>query len=225
MGFKSKLYLAFSAILALMVLLLGMVLVMMHTINSNINEVIQERYEKSRLAVEMEQKILLVDSNLKSAVIDTGSDKAMVDLTELENAKAGQQLAYASLEKMVASPDGRGLMARLKVTMDAYEQLTSDIVGLVKLGRQDEAAGLLRSEGQKIIGQAMNITHELKDYQEQITLDILNESIQIYNLVQRIVAGGTILGIIAGLGIMVRYPQTKPGPQGSGDRHQRCTAR
>lgn len=204
MGFRSKLYLAFGTVLALMALVLGLAMFTIYRLNDNLGEVIRDRYEKARMASAIEQQLYFTDGALKNIILVTDSDRIQTALDEISAAQTEQRNAYEAYGRMAHDPQVQEILPKLKNTLDSFDRLTQDIINLVNAGRQQDATRLLMSDGHRIMGQAMAFTKELKANQERIMLDILENSAASSNLAAAMVTFCIIAGVIIGLGIAGR---------------------
>lgn len=204
MGLKNKLYLAFGSILGLLVFFLGSAMFLIYQLDDNINQVIKDRYEKVRLAMTIERRILFIDGELKNLIITTDNNKIESMLGEIAEYQGQQKVAFETYVRSSNNPRVVEILPKLKITLDNYEQLVGDVIHLTKTGRRAEAARLLMSDGQRILGQAKAFTRELKAMQERSMADILEQSTGTSNLAQIMLAVCIITSLVGGGLIAVR---------------------
>lgn len=204
MGFKRKLLLAFSSIILLMVMFLGIAVVLTYQLNDNINEAIKEKYEKGRKTIVIDRSIYSIDGSLKNLVITSNTEKIQSALSEIEKSQGEQKFALESYTGAANNPRVLEILPKLKVTLDNYEYLTQEIIRLTKAGQRTEAAWLLMSDGQPIVRRAMNLTQELRTLQERIMVDTLEEATTTYKMTELFLVACIITSVIIGVGITIR---------------------
>lgn len=198
MGFKSKLYLAFGSIVAILVMFLGIAMFLIYQLDTNVNEVMRNRYEKVRLTTGILQEVRLIESELKTLIMAAEYSQTELALQRIAEHQEELQAAYETYIKLANNSQVAGLLPRLKATQDNYRQLTMDIIILTKSGRQVEAASLLAFDGQRIIGQAIGVAKEIQITEEGSLAKLLEQSAFTSNLAQILLAVCIITCLLAG---------------------------
>ena len=207
MGFKSKLYLAFGSIVAILVMFLGIAMFLIYQLDTNVNEVMKNRYEKTRLTASILQEARLLESELKTLIVAAEHSQTELAVQRIAEHQEELQAAYETYIKLAHNSPGAELLPRLKATQDNYRQLTMDIIISVKSGRQAEAADLLAFDGQRIIGQAIGVAKEVQVTEEGNLVKLLEQSAATSNLAQTLLfvsiitcltVGGTIAVQVVG---------------------------
>lgn len=196
MGFKSKLYLAISFLLGLMVLFLGIAMFMIGQLDSKMHEVMKNRYEKVRLARSIVQEIRLIESHLETLIIATDSSQTEQILRNIAEHQAELQVARQTYTRMVDNALLAELLPSFSSSQNNFEQLISEMITLTKVGRQAEAANLLQANGQRIIGEAVRVAKTIQETQEGRLVEFLKQSADTGNRVQ-VLLGACIITCLA----------------------------
>jgi two-component system chemotaxis sensor kinase CheA len=202
MNFKSKLYLGFGLILTLMVILAGSIVSILNDQNNQMNELVQDRYEKIKLANTVKHEVGITYNRLNNAISGDAPGTAQDDIVAVNQAKLVAMKASESLEEIVNVPYVRNLLNDFKVQFATYDLLLNQVIADIQEGNRTEAtAELPKLEAIKM--DLDSILDNVRQAQEQQMEETLNETTETSSMAIRIIIAAILLVLVMGIGITI----------------------
>ena len=200
MKIKTKLYLGFASILAIMAVLFGLSINTFNQTNRNINEDLRIRCEKIRFSNTIHYETDNISIYFRDLVLlDTASEDFLksIDLIRASSRKA--ELALESREALADRESTKNLLRQMKTTNRDYIDLQEKCIALASSGRNAEAVRVI-DEGTAIRNQLFKYLEELNDLEEKAFDDALQSSATAYNRALRFFFFSILLVLLAGAG-------------------------
>lgn len=175
MRLKPKLYLAFSLIIALMGLAIGLVAIMFTSQLNSAGNVVDKRYHTVDLADSLRKQINLIDVASRDVILENDTRKAAADFAVIDLARSKEREVMRVLETADQSADTAQAIERISKLQQQYILVENGVRSLVRQGRSNEAARLLRDQGVPIRAELSVEIDQLVNIERQALEDALGK--------------------------------------------------
>lgn len=199
----SRLAMGFGALLALLVVIMGLGLYNMAQSNARTESIIENEWKTAQLANLM---VVLTNANQQRTMEMLFAD------TDEQRIKAGEAILEVrkqvtatqnSLKERVATEQGKALMDKVNPVRAAYVASFDKIKTLVEAGKQDEALVVMKRDRLPALAAMTGALQDVADYQASLVDQAGLESIRAYELNRAIMLA---LGAIAlALGLVLAF--------------------
>ncbi len=203
MKYKTKLLIGFSTLLLMMFTLLAIISNVLASMNANVNEIVDDRYIKLKLANALQNNVNNVSRLVANVVMDDEVENTQGDMEGLAKALTMSTNSLANLQNAIQGEQGRKLLEELSVQFDSYKLKVKEVMEKVKTGKKEEAADLVNQELRRGRDELLASLGEVKDLQEKLLDEAYLRSKQQYEFIRMLSTNFMIIGLLAG--IVVAY--------------------
>lgn len=202
MKINTKLYLGFVSILAIMAVLFGITMNALNQTNRNINETLQDRFEKIKLSNTVLYEINNISRFYRDLILlDDDSHNFLQTIDSIRSSRREMELALDSREALATRESTKNLLRQMKSIINRdYTDMQEEIIALASSGRKAEASRVV-GEGAALRSQILKYMDELKDIEEKALMDVLQLSAAAYNRTLNFFFFSLLLALLAGAGI------------------------
>ncbi|GIP34073.1 response regulator [Paenibacillus sp. J2TS4] len=201
MKIRTKLFLGFGALIFLMFALAGIGINRLSSIDKNINEIYQNRYNKVKFTSNTRTEVFTMNNLLVNLILNEPRDREAL-IREI-NESSTKALTYLNqLGEQSETAEEKQLLEAAIESFDTYSGYKKEAISLVSSAKRGEAAQLRETEGNKISEALQQRLDELAKYHEQrmdeqfLASRANNRSTLTFTLLL------SIVGLLLGLGIM-----------------------
>ncbi|TVX99025.1 response regulator [Cohnella terricola] len=201
MKFRTKLYLGFGTILALLLLFSFIVFQQLSVMNRNMHGVVEDNYVAVKLANRINAEINNLSIEMNESLLD--QDKSLLPgrLESIESFKIALNSKMADLDLMASEqPELKQKIGTIDALYHAYVRHIDTAIELLKDGQKEQAVQLHNDETEKIRIDLFQTVVDLRKQQESGMEDSLRHSSSTYQITVRfmmILVGFTVLAGIA----------------------------
>ncbi|WP_413458238.1 methyl-accepting chemotaxis protein [Herbaspirillum huttiense] len=136
----------FAVLVAVMCLITGVGMQSLHSISNASRVVVEDRYVKIALVMEIRENVNSAARNLRNALLGRNLDEAKryLDRGAANSAKTSE--ALNQIEKMISSPRGKELLKAIQDARAAYSTSRDKLRELIMQQKKEEAAEVLFNE-------------------------------------------------------------------------------
>lgn len=201
MKFTNKLHLVFGSLMVLLMFISGTALYMLSNFKNDMTTLVENRYEKVRLANVIRNEINNTRIFLLDLILDKNKDMIGEDFREIENARVNTLVALDSLDKLVNSQQVNELISRLRMKNSSYLNFQLEIENLVKSGRQAEAIRLFQDKSPEYRNYMFPMINQIEQVQEQIMRDTIAQTNNSYHNALNVLISSLILSSFILIGV------------------------
>lgn len=147
MRLKPKLYLGFGLIIALMGFAIGLVAIMLTGQVNSAGNVVDKRYHTVDLANNLREQIHLIDVASRDIILANDIRKADAGFAAIDLARSKEKEVMEVLQTADQSAETEYAIQRISKLQQQYILVENGVRSLVRQGRSNEAASLLRDSG------------------------------------------------------------------------------
>lgn len=201
MKLRTTLYLGFGAMLLFALLLLVISFSMLNQLNTNINNIVKEDYEKTRIAMDIRNQINLLNRELYTLILDPTPSSLDSRIARIETTQLNASRLIDSLSLIIHREEAKQMAMQLRSLLTSYHTIQQDVITLVKNGQRAEAASLLLYDTQAIPAKLYQTAEELKKFQENLMDQTLVDSRNQYNFATKTMLILLLLNIAMGFAV------------------------
>nr|WP_194724493.1 methyl-accepting chemotaxis protein [Noviherbaspirillum malthae] len=136
----------FAIILSLLLAISTFGIFRLNAVNMEVDDVLQDRYPKIVLATSIKENLNIIARSVRNTLIMTDPRQIDHELDRIASARKEIAAALTKLEKMISTPKGRELFAKVAGARDNFVVAEDKFAALIKAQKQDEARTLLLAE-------------------------------------------------------------------------------
>ena len=178
-------------------------------INDNI---IHKRWVKSEAAQTVN---LMMSANARRTMelfITSDRDKTVLIYQQIEANRKSIDEALETLDQLVASPEGRAMLAQIKQSRAAYVASFSKVAKLLADDRRDEAASAMSSETLPLLDVLQEHVSVLVDYQKARVEEGGAQGAQEITVARNLMVGLGVAALVIGIGLAYAVTRSITGP-------------
>ncbi|MBK9443176.1 MAG: MCP four helix bundle domain-containing protein [Comamonadaceae bacterium] len=163
-----RLGLGFAAVLALTVIMAVVSYVRLGSLNTEIEDMVNDKFPKTTLANDAVAQINLTARAIRNAMLVKSPEEAKKELDRLMDARKKTAEIFDKLDKLITSEEGRKVFAK---AMEARKLALIDqnqVLDLFKAGQKDEAIDVLVTKVRKSQGDYLNAVGVLIEFQSDL---------------------------------------------------------
>ncbi|TGE32949.1 response regulator [Desulfosporosinus sp. Sb-LF] len=207
MRLKTKLFLGFASILAIMAVLFGVSIHNLDLANTNVEKTQQERYQKIKFSNTVQDEINNISRYLRDlALLDAGSHDFIQTIDSIEASRAKIASALDSLESSALRESTKDLLRRIKIENLNYNELQKTCIALASAGKKAEFVQEIKA-GAGERGKIYEYVDELNTVEDKAMNELLQSSAVAYNRALMFFFVSLLLTLLAGVGITMWITQ------------------
>jgi two-component system chemotaxis sensor kinase CheA len=176
MRLKTKLFLGFTSILAIMAVLCGVSINNLDLSNRNVDKAQQDRYQKIKFANTVQDEINNISRyNRDLVLLDEGSHDFLQTIDAIRSSRRNVASALDSLESSAIRDSTKDLIRKMKTSNLDYTELQENCIVLASSGKKAEAVRVI-NEGALERGQIFKDVEDLNNLEDTAMDDLLKSS-------------------------------------------------
>ncbi len=199
----------------LMVLLLTIISIFSYTrlmqINTNIGDVINDKFPKTVVANNIVDQINVIARALRNSLLVKGDD-VQKELDRVNEARKLITENFDKLEKSIHSEDGKKKLAEALDARKVYVDDQNKFIELQKAGKRDEAIDLMVSKIRKSQGDYLKSVAALIDFQSNLMKKTGEEANAAVTGAQQMIVALSLVSILLALGFAFWITRSITGP-------------
>lgn len=149
---------------------------MLSQFKNDMNEVVVERYEEVRLAINFSSEINNIARVARDLILlDKDKDSINESIQQIKHSRENSLILLDSLEKIANRQEVRVLLLKLNLSNNSHIEFQKELENLVLAGRKDEATQLILT-GIKHRDQMFQMINEIVGSQERLMGDTLEQT-------------------------------------------------
>jgi methyl-accepting chemotaxis protein len=166
---RSRLALAFGAVLLLSMLSSGLALVKLSRIEANLEDIVQDNNVKLKLGNDMSDSIHVVARVMRSLMVLDDPAQKQHELGKIAKAREDYDRHWAKLGQLSGSEAGMAIRARIAEARDRARPLNSRVIELGMAGQVAQARSLLMDQANAATEKWQGVLDEYVAFQEAST--------------------------------------------------------
>jgi len=167
MKIGTRLLATFAVVLSLMLMLLLLGVAKVNSLQSNLNQVVNENEVRIRLASTMYSSVQNVSRLVRDLALLQDPAVIAAERKELQAQRARYDESSRQLEEHVVTPEGRALFNKINAEKDAGRAVNDKVIALALAGNKDESVQLLLGKARGHIQQWEANLLAFQELQEQ----------------------------------------------------------
>ncbi|WP_139491829.1 response regulator [Brevibacillus dissolubilis] len=201
MKYKTKLYIGFGAITALMIFLLGIVSSLVTNIHTSVDEIVNDRYKKVEQATIVQNEVNNMTRALTNMLLADNDQQFQEEQNQLKKSRLQVATSLEYLNQHIKLPQGVENLAHMEVAYDNYSQLEKEILEDISAGRVAEASTKITHNAGLMKRELFTAIQNLKQFQEGL-LDVAHQrAIESYYFTMKVTIGFVLAGLLLAIGI------------------------
>ncbi|MDR3601914.1 MAG: response regulator [Desulfosporosinus sp.] len=201
MRLKTKLFLGFTSVLAIIVLLFGVSIYNLDLSNKNVDKTQQERYQKIKFSNTLQDEINNISRYLRDLVLlDVGSQDFLQTIDSIRTSRLKVESALDSLNASSISESTKNLLGQIKATNLDYTELQERCITLASSGKKSETIQVINA-GAVERGQIFEYVNDLNNYENKSMDDLLKSSAAADSRALEFFFCSLLLTLLVGVGI------------------------
>jgi methyl-accepting chemotaxis protein len=196
----TRLGIGFGLVLILLIIIASMGVSKMGQLNANTDELVNQDWVRAKLAVKALDNVRGSIARVFQIVAETDASEAAKAQERLVANTKGFNEAIDKLDPLMDTPEGKKMLAEIKIGRDAYVSSFGKVMGLVKDGNRDEASKTAFSETYKTLHTFANEVRDLNELQQKAFEAKGAHSGQTYLSARNQMLGLSLVAILIGLG-------------------------
>jgi methyl-accepting chemotaxis protein len=212
---KTRLKGGLGIIIAFMVVLIGIGIWSLHSMNSKLEQIIKENNVKTMLAQKIQNEAHTIDNGVLVIAIVNDPSRTQSEQKMIENARVTFKNTLEQLEKIEKTPKGKALIDDIKENFDITQMTIGKVLEHITAGDAQQGRDLLTGS-LEISAKLTESCNSLMKYQEERS-NISGEEAQgtfITAFVALTACGIVVFVIAVGLGLWLTKSITKPLSEG-----------
>ena len=207
MKLKTKLFLGFSSILAIMAILFGISIHNLDLSNRNIEKTQQERYQKIKFSKTVQDELNNISRSLRDlALLDAGSQDFIHTVDSIRVSRRNVALALDSLQKSAIRNSTENLLRQTITANLDYTELQESCIALASSSEKAQYVRVINvGAGER--RQIFKYVEELNSLEDTAMNDLVKSSATTYNQALTFFFISLLLTLLAGGGITIWITQ------------------
>lgn len=207
MKLKTKLFLGFSSILAIMAVLFGVSIHNLDLSNRNVEKAQQERYQKIKFSQTVKDELNNISRDLRDlALLDAGSQDFLHTVDSIRASRRNVALALNSLEESAIRDSTDNLLHQTITANLDYTELQESCIALASSGEKTQYVRAINvGAGER--RQIFKHVEELNSLEDTAMNDLVKSSAAAYNQALTFFFISLFLTLLAGAGITIWITQ------------------
>ncbi|HEX5338492.1 MAG TPA: methyl-accepting chemotaxis protein [Gallionella sp.] len=155
----TRLGLGFGAVIALMMIIAVLGISNMRSIQSELDDIVNDEFPKTVLANNMIDGINNIARAMRNALLETDPEKIKKEMERIQEERAAIKENLTKLQEKIQSAEGKAVLNAVQEARNVYIGSQDEFIKLMNAGKQDEAKELLlnriRAE-QRVYSDAVN---------------------------------------------------------------------
>lgn len=206
MKLKSKLVIGFTTLLALMLVLTLIGYDRISYMNSQMDKIYEERYQKVRNSSGMRGEVNNMARELTNMILSNDQSTYAVSKQEIESMTTKAVEYFSFIQDSVNTAEEQQLLVRIERAVNEYIVYQNKTLDLLANSDADEANSLRNSTGQSVQDEMLTSLNELSSYENQKINDDITAAKAAYDrsvqMFIYIMAGGLLIGMLVILWIL-----------------------
>lgn len=194
-----KLAAGFGAVLVFLIITSVISIVNLSALNGKINEIVENRVAKVKLAVAVDKELNSIFRNIQGMLMQ--NDEAGRDLAKkrLEEARTKYRAAIKQLEETTTEPDGKALIENLKKLIAEGVVIINKVNEMSAAGKHADASSLyLNTYDAKMVPRFLDATSAIVKYQDDKLKEANAAAENAYNTSRMIILISGVCAVIVG---------------------------
>jgi len=163
-----RLGLGFGAVIALMVVIAVIGIMNMRSLQGEINDIVHDKFPKTVWANNIIQEVYGIGMNMRDSLLETGHDKAMKEMSDLEKRRPIIKENLDKLQDKIKSDAGKAVLAGVLDARTKYVGSQDEFIKLTKDGKSAEAKTLLMEKAMDLQDKYIENVIKLTDFQSEL---------------------------------------------------------
>ncbi|ODA39411.1 response regulator [Desulfosporosinus sp. BG] len=207
MRLKTKLFLGYATILAIMTVLFGVSIHNLDVSNRHAEETQQVRNQKIKLTNIVQDEINNISRFYRDLVsLDLEKHDFFQTINSIRTSRSELESALDSREKIAELENTRNVLRQLKTINDDYTDMQEKCITLASAGKKTEAIQTI-VEGAETRAQILKLIKQLKDIDGQAMDEVQKSAVSAYNQALKFLFISLVLTLFVGAGITVWITQ------------------
>ncbi|KOR82085.1 response regulator [Paenibacillus solani] len=206
MKLRSKLVIGFTTLLALMLVLTLIGYDRISFMNSQMDTIFQDRYQKVRNSSGMRGEVNNMARELTNMILSNDESTFAVSKQEIETMTKQAEDYFAAIKESISAAEEQQLLVRIERAVNEYLIYQNKTLELLASNDNDGANSLRNSTGQAAQEEMLTSLNELSGYQNQKINDDINTAKAAYDRSVQVfiylMAGGLLVGMLVILWIL-----------------------
>ena len=197
---RTRLAIGFGLVLLLLSVIAGLGINKMGHMNANTGELVSQDWAKAKLTMKMLDNVRGSIARVFQVVATSDQQEAAKAQERLAANTKGFNEPIDQLEPLLDTPEGKKMLAEIKVARDAYVTSYKKVLGLVKDFNIEEANNIAYGETYKALQTLANDVRDLNELQQKSFEERGLHSAETYQSARNQLIGLSLLAILIGLG-------------------------
>ena len=207
MRLKTKLFLGYVTILAIMTILFGVSIQNLDQSNRNVEKTQQARFLKTKYTETIKDEINNISRFYRDLILlDMNSHDFLQTIHAIRISRGELEAALDSREALAEKENIKNLLHKMKNINRDYTDMQEKCIALASSGRKTEA-GQVISEGGETRSQILKLMDDLYNNENEAMSGVLQSSVVAYNRALRFLFVSLLLTLLVGAGITVWMTQ------------------
>ncbi|EGW40647.1 response regulator [Desulfosporosinus sp. OT] len=207
MRLKTKLFLGYATILAIMTVLFGVSIHNLDVSNRHAEETQQVRNQKIKLTNTVQDEINNISRFYRDLVsLDLEKQDFLQTINSIRTSRSELESALDSRESIAEVENTRNVLRQLKTINDDYTDMQEKCITLASAGKKTEAIQAI-VEGAETRAQILKLIKQLKDIDGQAMDEVQKSAVSAYNQALKFLFISLVLTLFVGAGITVWITQ------------------
>lgn len=161
-----RLGLGFGLVLLLLVVLGGMGINGMSTINKGLDRIVKVNYSKIKLANDIDAKVAAIVENIELMMLKD-QDGRVAAKQDIDKLRLEYRELMEKLEKLEATDKGKEFIAAAKTALANAAKANNEVIELSLAGKTNEAIGVFNKDAAPLIMKVRSAFNSIVTYQEE----------------------------------------------------------
>src|SRR3569623_2111827 len=199
MNISMRLGLGFGLVLVLLATVAFIAITRMADLNANIDLLIHDRYPKTVLANDIQQKVNAINIAMLDITIEKDPAREQRLVNDIVEAKGTIKADLEKLEATITSEKGKQLLKRVHDARAAFFQMQEKFLKTMDERKTKEADEIVLTEATSFRKTYFEALHYLNDYQSQLMDDSGKEAAEAYNTSHTVMLTLSALAVLLGI--------------------------
>ncbi|AUH49695.1 methyl-accepting chemotaxis protein [Chromobacterium sp. ATCC 53434] len=195
---RQKLFIGFGALLAMLLIVVCVAMFKMESLQQKTRDITGNRYPKVVLVNRITTTTLDIGRGVRNAIIAPEPQMIEAEIDKVEKLRALNSEDMAALEKLIATPQGRVLMDKVKETRAVLKQQYEPMYKLARTGKGAPAYAFLKQHFAVANNAFMTALKDLAKYQGDRMLEAVQDGQNSYDQARNLMITITLLALALG---------------------------
>ncbi len=196
-----RLILGFSIVLALLIGIAIFSINALIDMNAEVDNMVEDKYPKTVLATDLVRAMNQVAQINRNLLIITDPAELLKQEARQNEQRKTITETIDKLDEMIASPEGKKLMAKIQEARTGYVAVLDKYKGMIQRNERDAATKLLYGEFRPATDAYMGAIRGLIDFQDELMTQAGKDAEAAYVSTRNILLILTVIAILAAIGI------------------------